>query len=56
MARLILDVPCTRSTNVIGTSTTRSPARSARIARSIWKQYPCDSTSSSAIARSVVAR
>src|SRR5262250_1387889 len=56
IARLIFDVPCTRSTNVIGTSTTRSPARSARTARSIWKQYPWDCTSSSAIARSVCAR
>ena len=35
---LILLVPCSRSTNVIGTSTTRSPASSVRRARSIWKQ------------------
>ena len=38
IALLILDAPRSRSVNVIGTSTTRNPACSARHARSIWKQ------------------
>src|SRR5690606_15859969 len=37
-SRFILLVPWTRSTNVIGTSTTRRPCRRVRSARSIWKQ------------------
>ena len=45
--RLILDSPRSRSTNVIGTSTTRKPARQACQARSTWKQYPCEATSPS---------
>ena len=36
-SRLIFDSPRTRSTNSIGTSTTRRPARSVRKARSVWK-------------------
>ena len=38
MARFILLAPNSRSTNVIGTSARRSPLRTARIARSTWKQ------------------
>ena len=38
MARLILEFPISRSTKVIGTSTTLSPARTARQVRSTWKQ------------------
>jgi hypothetical protein len=56
IAPLILLAPCTRSSNVIGTSATRSPARTARIARSIWKQYPWDWTPSRPIRRRVSAR
>ena len=37
IAPLIFDSPTRRSTNVIGTSTTRNPARSARYVPSIWK-------------------
>lgn len=56
MSRLILDAPSSRSTNVIGTSTTRAPARTARHAMSTWKQYPRDATSPSVIWRSRSAR
>jgi hypothetical protein len=38
MRRLILLAPWRRSTNVIGTSTTRKPARHARSVVSTWKQ------------------
>ncbi len=38
IARLILLRPCTRSTKVIGTSTTRKPAYQAFRAMSTWKQ------------------
>ena len=36
----ILEVPTLRSVNVMGTSVTRSPMRTARHVFSIWKQYP----------------
>ena len=35
-----------RSLNVIGISTTRNPARSARYVVSIWNAYPLDVTAS----------
>ncbi len=38
MSRLIFDWPTSRSTKVIGTSTTVSPALTARQVRSVWKQ------------------
>src|SRR5699024_12803937 len=44
MSVLILDVPTDRSVNVIGTSVATNPASTARQARSIWKQYPREST------------
>ena len=56
MLLLILDAPCSRSTNVIGTSTIRRPAWATRSVRSIWKQYPVDSTWLRLIVRSVEAR
>ena len=56
IARLILLAPLVRSLNVIGTSVTVSPALTVRSVRSIWKQYPCDTTVSRLIARSVSAR
>src|SRR5207245_606217 len=37
IARLIFDRPAVRSTNRIGTSTTRKPLRSVRKVVSIWK-------------------
>src|SRR5262245_21382021 len=37
---VIFDEPARRSTNVIGTSVTRSPARLTRYVVSIWKAYP----------------
>src|SRR2546430_12432966 len=39
------------STKVIGTSVTVRPARMVRRARSIWKQYPWESTSSRSTSR-----
>src|SRR5690606_27838418 len=56
IARLIFDRPAVRSTNVIGTSTTRPPPRATRHAMSTWKQYPCDSTPARSTARSAAAR
>ncbi len=56
MALLILLVPRTRSTKVIGISATVRPARTARKVRSIWKQYPCDIISPRESLRSVAAR
>src|SRR4029079_4259616 len=51
MSPLILESPISRSTKVMGTSTTRSPPRTARVVRSTWKQYPWDATSCSPMAR-----
>src|SRR4029450_1462263 len=39
---LIFESPYSRSMKVIGTSTTRKPAFSARQARSTWKQYAAE--------------
>ena len=41
---LIFDTPSSRSVNVIGTSTTVNPLLMVRQVRSIWKQYPLEST------------
>ncbi len=56
MLPLILEVPYSRSTKVIGTSTTRIPELTVRRAMSTWKQYPCEATLCSSRARSVLAR
>src|SRR5215468_9975890 len=53
---LILLAPRWRSSNVIGTSVTVSPAAMVRRARSTWKQYPWESTSSRPMRRRVLAR
>ena len=53
---LIFEAPCSRSTKVIGISTMLRPAWATRIVRSIWKQYPVDSTWLRLIFRSVAAR
>ena len=49
-------LPTSRSTKVIGTSTTVRPALTARQVRSVWKQYPRDSTSCRPMVRSASAR
>ena len=49
---LILLAPRSRSTNVIGTSTIRTPARYANRDNSTWNEYPCEHTDSRRIARS----
>ena len=52
----IFDSPRVRSVNVIGTSTTRRPRRSARQVLSTWKQYPFDVEEVTSIRRSAEAR
>ena len=51
MSRDILDSPTVRSVTMMGTSTTRSPSRSAAQAFSIWKQYPFNDESETWIRR-----
>src|SRR5690606_32581708 len=56
MSGLILESPSSRSTNVIGTSLTLRPARTARTVRSTWKQYPSEATRSRPIVSRALAR
>jgi len=53
---LIFDCPSSRSLNVIGTSTTTKPLLIVRQVRSIWKQYPFESTAARSIFSSTSRR
>ena len=53
---LIFDTPSSRSLKVIGTSTTVKPPLMVRQVRSIWKQYPLESTAARSIFSSTSRR
>ncbi|MFY0409102.1 hypothetical protein [Solicola sp. PLA-1-18] len=52
----IFELPRARSVNVIGTSATAQPARTARQVVSIWKAYPWERVSHASIRSRTGAR